>query len=98
MPGLISCHDHLGLNLLPPLGAPPYGNMYEWADEIYNPEQPPISNVLRVRLRDRLRWGAVRNLIAGVTTVMHHDPYYRPVRVGVSDNPIWQTLQAGGSN
>lgn len=88
LPGLINCHDHLALNLLPHLGAPPYRNMYEWADDIYDPEKPPISQILRVRLRDRLRWGAVRNLIAGATTVMHHDPYYRrwftarfPVRV-----------------
>lgn len=88
LPGLINCHDHLGLDLLPWLGTPPYRNMYEWADEIYDPDQPPIRNILRARLRDRLRWGALRNLIAGVTTVMHHDPFYRrwftarfPVRV-----------------
>ena len=88
LPGLINCHDHLALDLLPLLGTPPYRNMYEWADDIYHPETPPISHILRVGLRDRLRWGAVRNLIAGATTVMHHDPYSRrwftarfPVRV-----------------
>ena len=88
LPGLINCHDHLELDLLPHLGSPPYRSFYDWAAEVYNPDVSPIRDVLQVRLRDRLRWGGVRNLIAGVTTVMHHDPYYRrwftarfPVRV-----------------
>jgi hypothetical protein len=34
---------------------------------------------MSVPLRDRLYWGAYRNLIAGVTTVAHHDPYVRSV-------------------
>jgi cytosine/adenosine deaminase-related metal-dependent hydrolase len=77
LPGLINCHDHLGLNLLPHLGTPPYMDFYAWAEEIYRPDEQPIRDVLRVGLRDRLRWGGYRNLMAGVTTVAHHDPYHR---------------------
>jgi cytosine/adenosine deaminase-related metal-dependent hydrolase len=76
LPGLINAHDHLGLDLLPRLGAGSYANAYEWARAIYRPDASPIREVLRVGLRDRLWWGAYRNLIAGVTTVVHHDPYY----------------------
>ena len=76
LPGLVNCHDHLDLDLLPHLGTPPYRNMYEWAERIYRPDDPPIRDVLEVRLRDRLWWGGARNLIAGVTTVMNHDPYH----------------------
>lgn len=88
LPGLINCHDHLDLDLLPRLGRPPYANSYEWAREIYRPDESPIRDLLRVPLRDRLRWGGLRNLIAGVTTVVHHDRYQRryfgrrfPIRV-----------------
>jgi cytosine/adenosine deaminase-related metal-dependent hydrolase len=88
LPGLINSHDHLHLDLLPHLGHPPYDNFYQWATEIYRPDDPPIRDVMRVALVDRLRWGGYRNLIAGVTTVVHHDPYERrwlgagfPVRV-----------------
>jgi len=76
LPGLINAHDHPGLDLLPRLGDGTYANAYEWAKAIYRPEASPIREVLRVGLRDRLWWGAYRNLISGVTTVAHHDPYY----------------------
>lgn len=88
LPGLINCHDHLDLDLLPRLGRPPYANSYEWAREIYRPESSPIRDLLRVAPGDRLRWGGLRNLVAGATTVVHHDRYQRrqfgarfPVRV-----------------
>lgn len=76
LPGLINAHDHLDLNLLPRLGEGTYASFYEWVAAIYRPAASPIREVLRVGLRDRLWWGAYRNLISGVTTVVHHDPYY----------------------
>lgn len=76
LPGLINAHDHLDLDLFPHLGEPPYASFYDWVEDVYRPEAPPIRDVLRVGLRDRLWWGAYRNLVAGVTTVVHHDPYY----------------------
>ena len=76
-PGLINAHDHLGLDLLPRLGHPPYDNSYEWAREIYDPQSSPIREMLTVPEVDRYLWGGYRNLFAGVTTVAHHDPYHR---------------------
>ncbi|WP_287128311.1 amidohydrolase family protein [Candidatus Cyanaurora vandensis] len=86
LPGLVNAHDHLDFNLYPRLGHPPYANSYEWGREVYRPEQEPICSILRVTKRDRLRWGAYRNLLAGVTTVQHHNPWHWsiwnfPVRV-----------------
>jgi cytosine/adenosine deaminase-related metal-dependent hydrolase len=79
LPGLINSHDHLGLNLFPRMGRPPYPNFYAWAEDIYHPDESPIRDVLQVSLADRLWWSAYKNLISGVTTVIHHDPYYRKV-------------------
>jgi cytosine/adenosine deaminase-related metal-dependent hydrolase len=79
LPGLINSHDHLGLNLFPRLGQPPYPNFYAWAKDIYRPDNSPIREILQVELSDRLWWGAYKNLISGVTTVVHHDPFYRKI-------------------
>ncbi|MDX1383107.1 MAG: amidohydrolase family protein [Thermoanaerobaculia bacterium] len=88
LPGLVNGHDHLDLDLLPRLGRPPYRGFYDWAQDIYRPRESPIRELLALELRDRLVWGGLRNLIAGATTVVHHDRYLRrgfarpfPVRV-----------------
>ncbi len=75
LPGLINAHDHLHFALFPRLGVGPYPNATEWARDIYHPEQEPIRGHLRVPKRLRLLWGGLRNLLCGVTTVCHHDPY-----------------------
>lgn len=80
LPGLINAHDHLSLNLLPHLGAPPYPNIYAFADDVYRPEAPPLDPIqTATSTADRLIWGAYKNLISGVTTVVHHDPFSRRV-------------------
>jgi cytosine/adenosine deaminase-related metal-dependent hydrolase len=74
LPGLINAHDHLNLDLLPPLGTPPYPNAYAWHDDLERNypavavQHRPVPDV------DRIRWGAFRNLFSGVTTVAHHGP------------------------
>ncbi len=75
MPGLINAHDHLEFNLFPQLGRGPYTNAGEWARDIYHPERSPIREQLRVPKTVRLWWGALKNLLSGVTTVCHHNPY-----------------------
>ena len=77
LPGLVNAHDHLGLDLLPPLGTPPYSSFYDWAEEIYRPRESPILELEQVPLIDRLTWGAWRNVMSGATTVAHHDPWHR---------------------
>jgi len=75
LPGLINAHDHLQFALFPRLGAGPYPNATAWARDIYHPESDPIRSHLRVPKHLRLLWGGLRNLLCGVTSVGHHDPY-----------------------
>jgi len=75
LPGLINAHDHLEFNLFPRLGHGPYPNASRWAEDIYRPNEPPIREQLRIPKLLRLVWGGIKNLISGVTSVLHHNPY-----------------------
>jgi len=75
LPGLINAHDHLEFNLFPRLGRGPYPNASAWAADIYHPTEPPIRDHLRIPKATRLFWGGFKNLLSGVTTVAHHNPY-----------------------
>jgi cytosine/adenosine deaminase-related metal-dependent hydrolase len=86
MPGLINAHDHLEFSLFPQLGRGPYANAGEWARDIYHPDRSPIREHLRVPKPVRLWWGAMKNLLSGVTTVCHHNPY--EPRVFGADFPV----------
>jgi cytosine/adenosine deaminase-related metal-dependent hydrolase len=88
LPGLINAHDHLELNLFPRLGRGPYPNATAWAKDIYRPLEPPVKQHLAVPKAIRLTWGAIKNVLSGVTTVGHHnalDPVFShrefPIRV-----------------
>src|ERR1700729_1352798 len=74
LPGLINAHDHLAFNLFPLLGRPPYPNATAWARDVYRPDESPVREHRSVSRRVRLQWGAIKNLVSGVTTVAHHDP------------------------
>jgi cytosine/adenosine deaminase-related metal-dependent hydrolase len=75
LPGLINCHDHLEFNLFPRLGRGPYPNATAWAEDIYHPDRSPVKEHLAVPKQVRLAWGGLKNLLSGVTTVAHHNPY-----------------------
>jgi cytosine/adenosine deaminase-related metal-dependent hydrolase/ubiquinone/menaquinone biosynthesis C-methylase UbiE len=88
LPGLINSHDHLEFGLFPNLGRGPYGNAEEWATDIQREDKAEIERQRTVPKDVRLWWGAIRNLLCGVTTVCHHNPLARelleedfPVRV-----------------
>ena len=85
-PGLINAHDHLSFNLFPRLGDPPYPNSYEWGNQIRSKYKSTIDPIVRIPLRHRLYWGAWKNLFSGVTTVVHHDPYFLDFRLGYPVN------------
>jgi cytosine/adenosine deaminase-related metal-dependent hydrolase len=74
-PGLINAHDHLHRNHYGRLGAPPYGNAYEWGRDIHHTHADAIARARAVGRREALLRGAWKNLRAGVTTVVHHDPW-----------------------
>ncbi len=75
LPGLINAHDHLEFNLFPRLGSGPYANATAWAEDIYRPHESPVREHLRIPKELRLLWGGIKNLLSGVTTVAHHNPY-----------------------
>lgn len=86
LPGLINAHDHLHLN-----GALPrlkfrggYLNASEWIADI-TPRLSTDAGLLAHRAQpraQRLLAGGLKNLLSGVTTVLHHDP-----RGAVLDEP-----------
>lgn len=79
LPGLINSHDHLEFALFPKLGKGNYRNFSQWATDVHHPECSPIREHRAVPKATRLWWGGIRNLLAGVTTVCHHNPYQAEV-------------------
>jgi cytosine/adenosine deaminase-related metal-dependent hydrolase len=85
--GLTNSHDHLEMNLYPRMGRPPYLNYTQWAADVYKPDESPVREIERIPIEYRLLCGGIKNLISGVTTVVHHNPWHRslgnhfPVRV-----------------
>src|SRR5215831_4488585 len=79
-PGLINSHDHLEFNLFSRLGEPPYANAYEWGNDLHRRWKAKITEIEKVPFRYRLWWGAWKNLLSGVTRVVHHNPYYSHFR------------------
>jgi cytosine/adenosine deaminase-related metal-dependent hydrolase len=90
LPGLINAHDHLELNHYGPLKRKDrYENASGWIEDL-RPAlsgDPVIRSNMSYPLAARLFIGGLKNVLAGVTTVAHHNPRYRdigwsfPVRV-----------------
>jgi cytosine/adenosine deaminase-related metal-dependent hydrolase len=101
--GLINAHDHLEMNLYPPMGTPPYASYVDWSRSIYKPDQTPVREIEKVDKQDRLLWGGIKNLISGVTTVAHHNPWDRIFEknifpVNVVKKMTWAHSMAFGKN
>jgi cytosine/adenosine deaminase-related metal-dependent hydrolase len=79
VPGLINAHDHLQLNHFPPLDySRSYRNAREWVEDLIERKHidPAIQAAAAVPLEERCLFGGLKNLLAGVTTVAHHDPLF----------------------
>jgi hypothetical protein len=77
-PGLINGHEHLQVNAVPALrvGAP-FPNSYAWIAAFQQHfRDAGVIAALRVPKAVRLRHGALKNLLAGTTFVVHHDPWH----------------------
>jgi cytosine/adenosine deaminase-related metal-dependent hydrolase len=76
-PGLINAHDHLHLNALPPLtGLGTFPNAYRWIDAAQaRRAEPERAAAEKIPTGIRLWQGGLKNLLSGVTTVVHHDPW-----------------------
>jgi cytosine/adenosine deaminase-related metal-dependent hydrolase len=85
LPGLVNAHDHLELNHYGRLKFQDrYANASEWIDDM----RPRLTGDAAIRaaqahpLAARLFAGALKNLLSGVTTVAHHNPFYKELRRG----------------
>jgi cytosine/adenosine deaminase-related metal-dependent hydrolase len=83
LPGLVNAHDHLELNHYGRLkGRDSYRNASEWIADL----RPRLNGDAGIRagrahpLVERLFVGALKNLLSGVTTVAHHNPFYAELR------------------
>lgn len=74
-PGLINGHDHLHRNHYGRLGRPPYRDAHAWGQDIQHAFRAEIEAGRALPRREALLAGAWKNLFAGVTTVVHHDPW-----------------------
>jgi cytosine/adenosine deaminase-related metal-dependent hydrolase len=77
-PGLINAHEHLQVNAVPPLRrVTPFPNSYAWIAAFQQHFQDAdVAAALQVPKTVRLRHGALKNLLAGTTCVVHHDPWH----------------------
>jgi len=85
-PGFINAHDHLQLNAIPPLlSSVTYANSYEWIDEMEQHRRRDDVAAAASAPSDVRHWhGALKNVLAGATTVAHHDP-----RIADIDDPCF---------
>ncbi|AHG88379.1 amidohydrolase [Gemmatirosa kalamazoonensis] len=92
-PGLINAHDHLQLNGVRPLPHDaPFASSYEWIDA-FAAHRRLVDVVAAVAVPKPARhWqGALKNLLAGATTVAHHDPHHP-----VLDDPTFPVVVPRG--
>jgi cytosine/adenosine deaminase-related metal-dependent hydrolase len=74
-PGLVNAHDHLHRNHYGRLGKPPYTHALHWARDIQRRHPRRIARGRMLGRREAYLAGAWKNLFAGVTSVVHHDPW-----------------------
>ena len=107
LPGFINGHDHLQLNSLPdPAPGKRYRHVREWIADVDARRRTDreFESGVAVARDERLLIGGVKNLLSGVTTVAHHDPFYPflsdarfPISV-VSDYGWSHSLYMDGEN
>ena len=87
-PGLINAHEHLHVNAVPPLRAEaPFANSYAWIEAFRaHFAEPAVIAALTVPKPLRLRHGALKNLLAGTTCVVHHDSWHAALEA--ADFPV----------
>ncbi|HCY75860.1 MAG TPA: hypothetical protein DHV28_08050 [Ignavibacteriales bacterium] len=71
-PGLFNAHDHLEFNLFPRLRSKYYRDYLEWGNDIQKLYSKEIDAALKIPVELRMKFGMIKNLLNGITTVMHH--------------------------
>jgi cytosine/adenosine deaminase-related metal-dependent hydrolase len=99
LPGLINAHDHLQLNNLPAHeSAEGYSHVRDWISEVdaRRRSDPQFAAGVSIARDERLLLGGIKNLLSGVTTVAHHDPFYPSL--GHADFPVAVVRDYGWSH
>lgn len=71
-PGLFNAHDHLEFNLFPRLRSKIYMDYLEWGNDIQKLYSKEINAALKIPVELRMKFGMIKNLLNGITTVMQH--------------------------
>jgi cytosine/adenosine deaminase-related metal-dependent hydrolase len=74
-PGLVNAHDHLHRNHLPRLGTPPYADARTWGRDLHERFAEDLERRHALPRRDALLFGALKNVLGGATTAVHHDAW-----------------------
>jgi cytosine/adenosine deaminase-related metal-dependent hydrolase len=82
-PGLVNAHDHLEFDLFRPMKNRIYADYVDWALDIQERNRAEIDQILAIPAPLRTRWGVYKNLLGGVTTVIHHGPSGQLPREGL---------------
>jgi cytosine/adenosine deaminase-related metal-dependent hydrolase len=78
-PGLVNSHDHLDFNCYSPTGNAPYTDFLEWSAHVHRDHKDAVEAIESMPRQVRLKVGALKNLLAGVTSVAHHGPRLPPI-------------------
>jgi cytosine/adenosine deaminase-related metal-dependent hydrolase len=73
-PGLVNSHEHLEFNCYPALGTPPYSDFLDWSVQVHRDHSTLVTEVEAVPRAARVKIGLLKNLLSGVTSVVHHGP------------------------
>lgn len=74
-PGLVNAHDHLHRNHLPRLGEPPYADAATWGRDLHARFTEDVERRHALPRREALLFGALKNILGGATTAIHHDAW-----------------------
>jgi len=70
--GLVNSHEHLEFNCYPTLGTPPYSDFLDWSVQVHRDYSALVAEVEGVPRAARVKVGLLKNLLSGVTSVVHH--------------------------
>jgi len=95
-PGLINSHDHLEFNLFPRLGNQVYESYIDWGADIQKQNKKLIEAITKIPKQYRVQWGIYKNLLNGITTVIHHGEYLNIEKAIIDVFQDWHSLHSVG--
>ena len=99
LPGLVNAHDHLQFNNFSRTKFQDrYRNVAGWVADVSarRTSDPGLATANSTAVERRVLTGVVKNLLSGVTTVVHHDPWHAALTQ--SDLPVHVLREFGWSH